>query len=454
MAGLTNILEIGRRSLSTNQYGLSVTSHNISNASTPGYNRQRLNVTEADAAKTSFGFIGAGVTIHSVERLKSSYINQQIYTVNQNQGRASQRQSILGLTESFLQEPSDTGLSATMSKFFSSFQDLSLHPEESANRNAVVQKAGLMVETFHRIADSMSSLNDDVMKEAMGKVDRINALVTTIAGLDQAIMSASAVGSSPNDVKDQRDLQLTELSKLADIRVTDGPNGSVNVSIAGNMILSGGASSSLTTTMNGSQLELRMTNLTNPITVKGGELGALMTMQNSTLPGYMGKLNEVASAIITNVNALHRTGYGIGSPPPTGLDFFTGTDAKSITVNPLLAENSNNVATSKDGAAGDNTVALQIANLQNATLMNSNTSTVGQYYNGVVSTIGTEIEAATTESDATLLVQEQLTTQQNSVSGVSLDEEMTNLIKYQHGFDAAARVINTVNDMFKTIINM
>ncbi|MFZ4621113.1 MAG: flagellar hook-associated protein FlgK [Bacteroidota bacterium] len=454
MAGLNSILEIGKRSLNTNQYGLGVTSHNISNASTPGYSRQRLNVAPSASEKTKFGYLGTGINIQSVQRLRSGYIDQQIYTVNQNMGRASQRESILRLTESFLQEPSDSGLGATMSQMFSAFQDLSLHPEESANRNAVVQKASLMVGTFHRITDSIDSLKKDVLKEAESKVDRINALVSSIAGLDKTIMSASASGSSPSDIKDQRDLQVVELSKIADIRVMDGVNGSVNVSIAGNMILSGGNSSSLSATMNGSQMEIHMSGIPKQLNVSGGELGALITLQNDTLNGYVAKLDEVASALITNVNAVHQTGYGIGNPPATGLDFFTGTDARSINVSDAVTSNVNNVATSANGSPGENSIALQIANLQNEKIVNGNTSSIGQYYNGLVSSIGTDIQSAATENSSTQLVMEQLTAQQNSVAGVSIDEEMTNLIKYQHGFDAAARVINTVNDMFKTILNM
>ncbi len=454
MAGLNSILEIGRRSLSTSQYGLGVTSHNISNASTPGYSRQRLNVAPSASEKTSYGYLGTGINIQSIQRLRSGYIDQQIYTVNQNMGRAGQRENILRLTESFLQEPSESGLGATMSQFFASFQDLSLHPEESANRNAVVQKASLMVGTFRRITDSIDSLKKDVLKEAESKVDRINTLVSSIAGLDQTIMSASASGSSPNDIRDQRDLQVAELSKIADIRVMEGVNGSVNVSIAGNMILSGGNSSSINASMNGAEMELHLSGIPQKLNVTGGELGALMTLQNSTLNSYVAKLDEAASAIITNVNAIHQTGYGIGTPPPTGLDFFTGTDARSIGVNSVISGNINNVATSGDGSPGDNSIALQIANIQNAQILNGNTISIGQFYNGFVSSLGTDIQSAATENSSTMLVMEQLTTQQNSVAGVSIDEEMTNLIKYQHGFDAAARVINTVNDMFKTIINM
>lgn len=454
MAGLNSILELGKRSLSTNQYGINVTSHNIANASTPGYSRQRLNVVPSAAEKLSFGYIGMGVNIQSVQRLRESYIDQQVYTVNQNMGRASQRENILRLTESFLQEPSDAGLGAMMSEFFASFQELSLHPEESANRNAVVQRASLMTGTFHRIAESIQSLKTDVLKEVESKVERINTMISSIAGLDKTIMTASAAGSVPNDIKDQRDNQLSELSSLIDVKVVEDANGSVSISLAGTMVLSGGNAVSLKTAMSGDQVQVFSLNNPQPLNVSGGELGALMTLQNTTLNGYRSRLDQLASALIGNVNAVHAAGFGIGNPPPTGINFFTGTDAMSIAVDPAVENNINNIAASADGAPGNNAVAALIANLQNATVMDGNTHTYSQFYNGFVSGVGADIQSAKTESESTQLVKEQLLVQQNSVSGVSLDEEMTNLIKYQHGFDAAARVVTTVNEMFQTIINM
>jgi flagellar hook-associated protein 1 FlgK len=183
-------------------------------------------------------------------------------------------------------------------------------------------------------------------------------------------------------------------------------------------------------------------------------LGGVMKIYNNTIPGYLTKLDELASALITNVNSIHASGYGIGTPPPTGLNFFAGADARSIALDPAVVSNINNIASSADGSPGNNAIALQIAQLQNQTVMNSNTSTMFQFYNGVISGLGAEIQSSQTESESQILVLEQLQTQQNSVSGVSLDEEMTNLIKYQHGFDAAARVISTVDEMFESLLNM
>lgn len=454
MAGLNSILEMGKRSLSANQFGINVTSHNITNAASPGYSRQRLMVVPSAPEKLTFGYVGTGVTIQSVQRMRENYIGQQTYAVNQNNGRAMQRQSVLSLAESYLQEPSDTGLSAMMQEFFASFQSLSLHPEESANRNAVVQRAQLMTGAFHRIAESFDSLRNDMVNQAETMTGKINMLVSSIAGLDRTIVASSASGTPPNDLLDRRDESLNELSKLVDINVSYNTNGSVSVAVGGSMLVTGGTATEIDTSYAGGVLQMVMKGTGNTIKVSGGTLGAVISQQNVTLTSYAAKFDQLAAALIDSVNTAHAAGYGLGTPPATGTPFFTGSDASTIDVAPAVVATPSLVAASGTGAPGDNSVALAIANLQSANLLNGGTVTAAQFYAGVVSTLGSEIEAAVTEADATALVAEQLTTQQNAVSGVSLDEEMTNLIKYQHGFDAAARVVTAVNEMFQTILSM
>jgi len=454
MAGLNSILNIAKRTLSTNQYGISVTSNNIANASTPGYSRQRLNVSATLPEKMTFGYLGSGVDVLGVQRLREEYIDQQVYSVNQNLGKASQQESILRLAESFFQEPSDSGLNAMMTKFFGAFQDLSIRPEESSSRNAVIQRGTMLVESFRRITDGLDSLKGDVMKQLNSTVDKINSLVSEIADLDKSVVTAAAQGAAPNDIMDKRDNFIAELSTLADIKTAQDSRGGVTISIAGTTVVSGGEPVGLKVQINSGVVEITTKNTTLPINITKGELGGLMAIYNSGIPGYLTQLDALANALITNVNAIHSTGYGIGNPPPTGINFFTGTDARSIALDPAVTSNINNIASSADGSPGNNAIALQVAQLQNQTVMNSNSSTVFQFYNGVVSKLGSEIQSAQTETESQTLVLEQLQTQQNSVSGVSLDEEMTNLIKFQKGFDAAARIITTVDEMFDTILKM
>ncbi|HAP34551.1 MAG TPA: flagellar hook-associated protein FlgK [Bacteroidetes bacterium] len=454
MAGLNSILESAKRSLNANQYGIGVTSHNIANAGVAGYSRQRVMLSASQAEKTHYGFLGTGVDIKSIQRMREKYFDKQSYAINANLGQASQRQQVLSMTESLLQEPSDLGLSAQMSEFFNSFQNLATHPEESSSRNAVVQRASLMTNSFHRLSDGLTETKTNVSNELESKVEKINALLKSTAELNSAIVNASSQGLEPNDIKDQRDKNLSALSSLINIRVSEDDNGSLSVAIDGTTVISNGNYQQLKTGIVANSIVLTTLTSASPVNVTGGEAGGLMKLYNTTLNEYQTKLDELAQTLITQVNNIHSAGYTLGDPAVTGIDFFTGSDASSISINAVIEQDINNIAASADGAAGNNETAIALSKLQNALTMNGNKNTVFQFYNGIVSGMGSEIQGLEQETQSQQLVLDQVNSQQNSVSGVSLDEEMTNLIKFQHGFDASARVINTVNEMFDTLLQM
>jgi flagellar hook-associated protein 1 FlgK len=165
-------------------------------------------------------------------------------------------------------------------------------------------------------------------------------------------------------------------------------------------------------------------------------------------------LDDLAQALISRVNAIHSTGYGLGTPPPTGVNFFSGTGAADIDVDASVRSNVNAIAASRDGSPGNNEIALALAGVEDERLVAGNTLTLGQSYRSFVSQVGSAITSAETTSKAQELVLMQLENQRNSVSGVSLDEEMANMIRYQRSFDAAARMVSTVNEMFETILRM
>ncbi len=454
MAGLNSILESAKRSLNANQYGIGVTSHNISNAGVAGYSRQRVVLSPSQSEKTPFGYLGSGVDIKTIQRLREKYVDQQSYAIKANLGQASQRQQVLAMTESILQEPSDSGLNAVMTAFFGSFQDLATHPEESSSRNAVLQRASLMTDSFHRLSEGLTATKVNVGNELESKIERINSLLKSTSELDSAIVAATSRGSEPNDIKDQRDRNLSELSSLINVRVSEDSKGSISVAIGGTTVLSNGNYQQLKSGMVANLIVLTTLDSTSPISVTGGEAGGLMKLFNSTINGYQKNLDDLAQTLITQVNTVHSGGYNLGDPAVTGLDFFTGNDAASISVNPLVEQDINNIAASADGAPGNNETAIALSQLQNAKTMNGNKNTVFQFYNGIVSGMGSEIQGLEQETQSQQLVLDQVDAQQNSVSGVSIDEEMTNLIKFQHGFDASARVINTVNSLFDTLMRM
>jgi flagellar hook-associated protein 1 FlgK len=253
---------------------------------------------------------------------------------------------------------------------------------------------------------------------------------------------------------DQRDQKLQELSGLINISVSFDTRGSMLVSTGGSVIASGAGSLQLTSAVVGNSIAIN-TSLGGPnLNVTGGELGGVLNMYNTAIPGILTQLDQAAGALITRVNQIHAAGDGLGTPPPTGNAFFTGTGAADINLNPALQADPNLIAASSDGTPGDNTNALALAGVQNENLLSSNSVTIGQFYNGVVSSLGTAVKTAGDTSTQQQSVLTGLQNQQSSVAGVSLDEEMTNMIEYQKGYDAAAKLVTTVNAMFDTLIQM
>lgn len=454
MSGLSTLLETARRALMAQQVEMSVTGHNIANASTAGYSRQRVNLVETPALRESYGFLGTGVVSDQITRLRDSFLDRQVWNGNATMGDATSQQAILSQIEASFNEPSSAGLSSAMTSFFNSFQDLALHPEESSARNSVLQQASLLSGNFHRLHDEITTLRTSMTEDVNAKVTQINQLSSEISDLDGQITSARATGGSPSDLLDQRDQKIEELSSIANISVSENQQGSVMVSIGGVVIASRSGPQNLRVQQSPAGLQVVTEKEGVQVALAGGTLGGDLALTNSTIPGYVTRLDQLAGALINRVNTVHRGGFGLGTPPPTGQDFFSGTGAADIDVSAALQADPNGVAASGTGAPGDNSVALAIVGITNEPLLQGKSLTLSQFYNGLVTGVGTALNNANSTSDTQQLIHTQLDNQRQAVSAVSIDEEMTNLIKYQRAFDAAARLVSTTNDMFLTILGM
>ena len=454
MSGLSLILETARRALQAQQVGIGVTSHNIANASTPGYSRQVAGLVPTEPLATPNGMLGTGVMVATVTRMRDQFIDGQMRDVNQSMSRSSMENQILTQVQSSFNEPSDTALSGSLTKFFNSWQDLSVNPEDSSSRNAVLQRADQLAQSFHSLNGELTQLRSSLVDDVSAKVTKINTLTAQLSKLDLQITNARALGQNANDAMDQRDEKLQELSGIINISVSFDARGSMTVAAGGSVIASGAGSLDLTSSVVGNQITIQ-TALGGPaLAVTGGELGGVLNMYNTWIPNTLTQLDQAAGALIARTNQLHEAGYGLGTPPPTGTAFFTGTGAADINVNAALRANPNLIAASSDGTPGNNATALALAGMQNESLLNGNSVTVSQFYNGIVSSLGSAVDSADNTSTQQGSVLKGLQNQQSSVAGVSLDEEMANLIMFQKGYAAAAKVVSTVNDMFNTILTM
>ena len=454
MAGLNDVLNSARSALIAQQLAMEVTSNNVANANTPGYSRERVDFEQSQTTPINKGLLGTGVTASHIGRARDRMIDQQLWGASDSNGMATTEQSILSQVESALNEPSDNGLSETMNSFFSAFQNLSAQPESSAARNNVIQQAQLLSQSFHNIDANIAQTRSNLVADVQSKLDSINQLTSDISSLNVSIANATTQGMDPSALEDQRDLKIDTLSGLVKVNVVDNSDGSVMVSIGGTEVASTSGSVALTSNINGDQIQISAGNSTVPIQITSGELGGDLECYNTTLPDYSSKLDAAANALITQVNSIHSTGYGIDTPPSTGVNFFTGSSATDINVNADVVNDPDKIAASSSGSTGDNQIALAMANLQNSAVMNGGTETIPQYYNSFVSSVGADANSAQNTSSNQQLIINQLQSQRSSVSGVSIDEEMTNLTQYQQAYQAASEVVNVVNQMMQSIITM
>jgi len=433
-------LETTLRGLLAQQGALDVTSHNIANANTAGYSRQQAVFSASDplqvvdgAKLSTLASLGTGVDIQSYQRIRNQFLDMQYRAQNMVLGQQTATSDSLSQVETGLQEPGDNGLSAQLAKFWSAWSDLANNPNSSGARQALYQQANTVATTLHSLdsqltdAAGQASAEYTSITQAGGDVSQIAA---QIASLNSAIKKSVAAGDRPNDLMDKRDQLLDQLSGLAQVSVNDLGNGSIQVSFgdAANPLVDDG-------TVNWPQT---LNNAGPPPTTSGGKLQALNDIfkTGGTIDSLRADLNNVANTLATQVNAIHNTGGA------TGVDFFTvtsGSEAASIAVNVTAAT----IVASSATGSGD--IAAQIA-----TLRGSGTDSA---YSAYVTRIGSMSKDAQNRQATAQALTNSVDSSRQSTSGVSMDEEMTNMVKFQRAYQASARAMSTMDQMLDTLIN-
>jgi len=466
MSGLFQGLEIGKRALLTHQLSMTTVGHNIANVSTPGYTRQRVTVVSTDPLETANYNIGTGVTATTITQIRDPFLTTQYRRENKSLGEWESREKSLGQIETFFSEPTDNGLGDVLDNFWNSWQDLANavgSGTEAAARSAVVSQSQTLVETFHYLSNQLDQLQSSCDSDVVARVGEINETAKEIAELNRMIASEELGGQTANDLRDQRDLLIDDLSKMVDVTTSEKANGSVTVSISGMTIVEDKNSFALGTKVSSSEGEswhdVVWGGTSSTIKITGGELKGLIDTRDEIIPEIREQLDELAASLVSEVNSYHRAGYAIYEDQgvtitSTGLDFFNSnyTTADTIQLETAIENNSNLIAVSADGAEGDNSNALNIASVQNKTISALDGTTLNGYYNAIVGQVGVKSnEAQTFRANSETLMQ-QIETSRESVQGVSLDEEMTDMIKLQHAYDAAARVITYMDEALDTLI--
>jgi flagellar hook-associated protein 1 FlgK len=482
--------EIAKTGLFAAQRSIDLTAHNISNANTVGYTRQRLLQSSQELVvsgeifkEVTRGYTGVGVRIDGVEQVRDEYLDKQFRREGSALGMWSARANALGYIEKIFNESGYTGLSASIQNFFSSIETLTKNPESREYRMNLLQSANEMTDYFQHIASQLVDKQADMDEAVNATAKQINGLARNLADLNDRIFRFELNGERANDLRDQRNNLLDTLSMLTDITYSEDSNSMVSVAIGGNLLVDGTAVHTIQATKTqdnpiaglGDLYELTWSDYTDgdgdPLSVvtTSGKLRAYLDMRdgnsdtNIGIPYIMGRLDALAAGITSAVNAVHSTGWTLPdgvNPSVTGVNFFaagTPVTARNFSVDAAIKSNVNNIAaaayeiTSQD-QYGDNGKALLLFDLQNKMDIPIIGSIEG-YEKGFVAEIGMEAAHANQMCDSQQILVDSIDNQRLSISGVSVDEEMTNLIRFQHSYAASARVITAIDEYLDTLIN-
>jgi flagellar hook-associated protein 1 len=462
MPTINNAMYIGLSGLKASQMGLNVTGQNIANINTEGYTRQKAILESNDPIIVNQNVFGTGVNLGEITRTRDAFIDNQYRSENGLRSDLDKQAESLDLIEGVINEPSDTGLQNSIINFFNSLQDLATNPESSSVRTTVREQGRAMARMFQQVGTQLNKIADNKNFEIIDSVSEANSILQRVASLNVEIGKTEALGRQANDLRDSRDLLLDKLSGLVDVTTTEDKfNGSVIVSINGQAFVVQGEYLQLKTesrNIDGVE-KVRVINPTNNVEMEfgSGELHGMIEVRDRIVPDLQAQLDELAGAIIDNVNTIHKQGYGLqGSreTAPTGIDFFDGTDAASIKLSFDIENDPGNIAASLSGEPGDNSNSLALAQLRNTPVLNNDTFTFEDYLGGMISTFGLETVSVKERLDNQEKLTEHLENFRESLSGVNLDEELTNLVVFQKAFGANARLLTTVTEMLDIVVNL
>ena len=494
-------LQIARTGVFVSQKGLEVTGHNIANANTPGYTRQRLITSSIEGGMnygmftyTSKGQVGGGVDIQELTQIRDAFLDMQYRRESGTLGEWSVKTDALQYIEGVFREPSDAGINSVLADLFEDLHELSKNPESKEIRTLVRQDAIKLTETMRHYYNQLVSLQEEQDTAIKLTIDEINDIVKNIRDLNEQIFKYEAGGERANDLRDKRNLLVDQLSTLIKIDYYETPTGRFRIDLNGVPLVDHlsyrtldvdkskenpikGEANLYAIKWEGTDIYLDLND------IKGGKLKGYLDMRDGNIESNMGipyfieELNAFAKDIADAFNYIHRKGYTLpydGNSSETGIDFFTYEEgmgnevtAKNIKLSDKIMESVYNIATSSQPLLaddptgwGNNEIALQLADLRNKDKIVVGEGDNIREIEGLENTIKSIIADLAVESSHSSKMKEgqdilvyNLETQRLSISGVSIDEEMTNLVQYQHAYSAAARMITAIDEALDVLIN-
>ena len=453
MSGLNASLATALSGLSAEQGALDATTNNVANVNTPGYSREVPDLVSSNPVVLAPLTFGTGVTLKDIQSIRDPILESRIQQETQTQGQLNALVSALQQTQvNFTSGSGDIG--TAISNFFDSINQLSTNPADLSLRQGVVTAADNLATAFNVAANHLTAQRSSLDQSVVQTVGQINQLTQQIAQLNGQIANLQNVGENAGTFIDQRQQAIDQLSSLVDVSVIPSDNTLTLTTANGTALVAGQQSFQLQTQSTGTGVQdifAQGTDITS--TLVSGQLGGLLEARDQQIPAIQKQLDTLAAALATAVNGVQAGGFDLNgnagtnlfNPSPAGGNGAAASLSVAIT-DPAL------VAASSDGTAGSNGNAEALYALRDQAFVQGQSPT--DYYSNLVFNVGNATANASAEQNASSLVLQQLNDQRASVSGVSLDEEAANMLRYQQAYAASAQIVSTINSMMQTVINM
>jgi flagellar hook-associated protein 1 FlgK len=455
---MSDLLRIASSGLLAYQRALGTVSHNVANAATPGYSRQRVDLS-AQISGSGIGTRGNGVTVSGITRLSDVYANSRLVDDGAGLAQYSRLTDVSNRVDRLLSD-ADGGLSAVMDRFFVAVGDVAADPNSLAAREVLLGRADDLVTRAKSLQGSLDRLGGELDERMVASVDEANGLLRQLADLNQRVLQASPGGTA--DLLDRRDQLLEQLASKIGVRTAVQDGQQLNIySADGHALLLGGTVSPLSLVANPSDpttLQLAVGEGDGSVriaTPSGGDLGGLFQARDSVLRPARAELNSIVGSLATAVNDQLAAGVDLNGNPGAPL-FTLGAGPQVISGLSLGGLTARDIAAAGPGQVGvvgstDNSNANALAALAK-TAITANGRSAGAAYTDLVARVGVQSQQATSGLEAFDRMQSQNRDARDAVAGVNLDEEAANLLRLQQAFQAAAQVIAAADSMFQTVL--
>ncbi|MGA9527461.1 MAG: flagellar hook-associated protein FlgK [Terriglobales bacterium] len=451
MSSLSSSMWIAEQALQADQGALDVTTNNIANASTPGYSREVADLTEETPYQENGISYGSGVELQQIQSIRDEVLSLQIAEETAHQSSSQAQSGALQQVQGQFSSSTE-GIGADLSAFFGSLSQLSTSPDNIPDRQAVLNAAQNVASDFNQAGASLNSISSGLNQTVSQSVSQINTLTQQIAQLNGQVAVLQKEGQDPGVLEDQENQAINQLAQLTNVSEIQSPDGLSITTGNGTPLVVGSQSFTLQTGLNSSG-NVSVLSQGQDITssISGGSLGGIIQVRDTVIPSVMSQLNNLASQFATSINSAQSSGYDLNGNKGQALFSVTPGSGAAASLSVSISDPSL-IAASSDGTAGSNgNIANLLAVQTNALPGGANP---GDTYSNLVAQVGnltSQAEADATASSSSLT---QLNDQLGAISGVSIDEETTNLMSYQRSYEAAARVVTTVDDLTQSILQM